>query len=126
TPPPVGAAAAATPGALSRPKHRPTRLAQRRGMALPKTGPSETWMSTTDEAPWMGSRRVPAWARPFHGAPLVRERLLRAQGALLRGSALGVVAGGVAGVDLAGAADAGVRALLLLEPVRHPAGGARD
>src|SRR5690606_29447954 len=37
----------ATPGAPSRPKHRPTRLAQRRGMALPKTGPSETWMSTT-------------------------------------------------------------------------------
>src|SRR5690606_9585418 len=37
----------ATPGAPPRPKHRPARLAQRRGMALPKTGPSETWMSTT-------------------------------------------------------------------------------
>src|SRR5690606_32924685 len=33
--------------APSRPKHRPTRLAQRRGMALPKTGPSEAWMPTT-------------------------------------------------------------------------------
>src|SRR5690606_34254580 len=29
------------------PEHRPTRLAQRRGMGLPKTGPSETWMATT-------------------------------------------------------------------------------
>src|SRR5690606_202263 len=29
------------------PKHRPTRLAWRRGMALPKTGPSEAWMPTT-------------------------------------------------------------------------------
>src|SRR5690606_19325458 len=37
----------ATPVTPSRPKHRPTRLAQRRGMALPKTGPSETWMATT-------------------------------------------------------------------------------
>src|SRR5690606_18531341 len=26
-------------------------------------------MDDDDEAPWMGSRRVPAWARPFRGAP---------------------------------------------------------
>src|SRR3546814_16464135 len=26
-------------------------------------------MDVDDEAPWMGSRRVPAWAKPFRGAP---------------------------------------------------------
>ena len=26
-------------------------------------------MDVDDEAPWTGSRRVPAWARPFRGAP---------------------------------------------------------
>src|SRR5690606_14947806 len=41
-------------------------------------------MDVDDEATWTYSRRVPAWARPFHDAPHVREQLLRAQGALLR------------------------------------------
>src|SRR5690606_14097722 len=43
-------------------------------------------------------------------------------GRLLRG----VVAGRVPGIDLARAADPELRILLLLQPVRDPAGGARD
>src|SRR5690606_8092334 len=31
-------------------------------------------MDVDDEAPWTGSRRVPAWARPFRGARHVSER----------------------------------------------------
>src|SRR5690606_2147519 len=41
-------------------------------------------MDADDEATWTYSRRVPAWARPFRGAPHVSGRLLRAQGALLQ------------------------------------------
>src|SRR5690606_41341376 len=49
--------------------------------------PTPTYtLSLHDALPisWTYLRRVPAWARPFRGAPHVRERLLRAQGALLR------------------------------------------
>src|SRR5690606_39690728 len=31
-------------------------------------------MDADDEATWTYSRRVPAWARPFRGAPHVREQ----------------------------------------------------
>src|SRR5690606_13667576 len=67
-------------------------------------------MDVDDEAPWTGSPRVPAWARPFRGAPHVRERLLRAQVALLRR------------VDVAEGTDEAPRALVRLVLRRLVAG----
>src|SRR5690606_16488389 len=81
----------ATPGAPSRPKHRSTRLAQRRGMALPKTGPSETWMSTT--RPHGRVHAVSRLGQGHSAAPRTQaggSRLLRAQGALLQEGVDGV------------------------------------
>src|SRR5690606_5188017 len=70
-------------------------------------------MDADDEATGTYSRRVPAWARPFRGAPHVRELLLRALGALLRLSRGVFFGGGDAGEFGFEEAPADLRELLL-------------
>src|SRR5690606_31067589 len=79
----------------SRPKHRPTRLAWRRGMALPKTGPSEAWMPTTRLHG--RTRAVSRLGQGHSAAPRSQAGgsiLLRAQGALLQVGGVGGAAVG--------------------------------
>src|SRR5690606_5633264 len=78
---------AVTPGAPSRPKHRSTRLAWRRGMALPKTGPSEAWMPTTRLHG--RTRAVSRLGQGHSAAPRTGGSICFTLGALLRGAATG-------------------------------------
>src|SRR5690349_15786786 len=84
------------------------------GLAFPPPSPEAE--SAEIRAPEAGNEE--AGARPASSM----QRMRRASA--LRGG--DVVACGVAGVDLARAADLGFRILLLLQPVRHPARGTRD